>query len=242
VAVLVRQTRADKLTEISTAEVRARQRARLAAEEAVELARVRSECWARQASPVPAEPSLRYAEAHIFERVSVTREHEVLTEALRHGRGQISRAELEGLLRLQGSSGAIFRDGGEMATAESLDREREMIACVNQGIGRCERLGGHRQFVASDRLRPEQKHAAECILSSRDQFVNLRGAAGTGKTATLRELLRGLGEAGREALAIAPTMSAVEEPDRLPRGRHGGALAARSTNASGAWRQGRDIG
>ena len=49
------------------------------------------------------------------------------------------------------------------------------------------------------------------MLASRDGAVNICGAAGTGKTATLEELRRGLVEAGRTVLAIAPTMSAVEE-------------------------------
>jgi molybdopterin-guanine dinucleotide biosynthesis protein len=39
----------------------------------------------------------------------------------------------------------------------------------------------------------------------------LRGAAGTGKTATLQEIDRGLHAAGHEVLAVAPTRSAVEE-------------------------------
>jgi ATP-dependent exoDNAse (exonuclease V) alpha subunit len=64
-------------------------------------------------------------------------------------------------------------------------------------------------------LRPEQKQAVEFILSSRDRAVNMRGAAGIGKTATLKELRRGLAEAGREVLAIAPTMSAVEELQKI---------------------------
>jgi conjugative relaxase-like TrwC/TraI family protein len=215
IAVLVRETRAEKLVEISTQEVRARQRARLSPEEAAELVRLRNGCHMSSASGASAEQSLHYAEAHIFERVSVAREHEVLTEALRHGRGQVNRAELEGLLALQESSGAILRDGGEIATTESLQREREMIAWVNQGIGKCEPLGDNQQFVASDRLRPEQKNAVEFILGSRDQAVNMRGAAGTGKTATLQELRRGLTEAGREVVAIAPTMSAVEELQKV---------------------------
>src|SRR5690606_21819840 len=46
---------------------------------------------------------------------------------------------------------------------------------------------------------------------SRDRFVEISGAAGTGKTATLQELRRGVDEAGKVTLAIAPTMSAVEE-------------------------------
>lgn len=108
-----------------------------------------------------------------------------------------------------------MRDGDEIATAESLQREREMIAWVNHGIGGCEPFGGNNQFVASDRLRPEQKRAVAFVLNSRDQAVNIRGAAGTGKTATLHELRRGLTEASREVMAIAPTMSAVEELQKV---------------------------
>ncbi len=45
--------------------------------------------------------------------------------------------------------------------------------------------------------------------------MSISGAAGTGKTATLQELLRGLKEAGRAVLAVAPTMSAVEELQKV---------------------------
>ena len=151
----------------------------------------------------------------MFERVSVARDHEILTEALRHGRGHINHSELKGTLTLQESSGAILRDRNEIATVSSLQREREMVDFVNRGIGRCERLGGGDRFVASDRLRPEQKHAVEFVLDSRDRAVNIRGAAGTGKTATLQELRRGLDEADRKILAVAPTMSAVEELQKV---------------------------
>jgi len=211
VAVLVRESRADKLTEISTDQVRARQRARLTTDEANGLAALRDEGHVPQMTAESAEPSLRYAEDHVFERVSVARDFEVLAEALRHGRGQISLVELKGTLALQESSGLILRHSGEIATVTSLQREREMIDSVNRGVGRFERLGEGGQFVASDRLRPEQKRVVEFVLDSRDRAVNIRGAAGTGKTATLQELRRGLVEAGRQIVAIAPTMSAVEE-------------------------------
>ena len=59
------------------------------------------------------------------------------------------------------------------------------------------------------------KNAVHFLLDSRDLAVNLRGAAGTGKTATLQELRRGLREAGRRVLAVAPTMSAVEELQKV---------------------------
>ena len=215
VAVLVRNSRADKLIEISTEEVRARQLARLTPEETRSLADLRSAGHRSAITLDSAESSLQYAEDHVFERVSVARDHEVLAEALRHGRGDIRHDELKGLLTLKESSGAILRNGNEIATAASLQREREMIASIDRGIGACERLGGSNQFVISDRLTPEQKQVVEFVLNSRDRAVNISGAAGTGKTATLQELWRGLVESGREALALAPTMSAVEELQKV---------------------------
>ena len=215
VAVLVRESRPDKLIEISSDEVRSRQRSRLRKEEADVLAELREAAAFRPRPREAAEPSLQHAEDHVFERVSVARDYEILTEALRHGRGQIDHSELKGTLALEESSGAILRDGNEIATAASLHREREMIDLVNRGVGRFERLGADNQFVASDRLRPEQKQSVEFILNSRDGAVNLRGAAGTGKTATLQELHRGLDEAGQKVIAVAPTMSAVEELQKV---------------------------
>ena len=219
VAILVRESRADKLLEISTAEVKQRQQARLSPEQAQTLTQLRENARATAHAHgivrENASPSLLYAQEHVFERVSVARDHELLTEALRHGRGRIALEEVKGVLQLEEASGRIFRCGPEIATRESLDREREMVAAVNRGIGRFDPLGRGNAFVASDRLRPEQKHAVEFVLASRDRSVNIRGAAGTGKTATLQELQRGLREAGRQVLAVAPTMSAVEELQKV---------------------------
>src|SRR5437867_6005328 len=120
VAVLVRESRADKPIEISTEEVRVRQRERLTPEETRSLARLRCEGHASAIALDPAGPSLRYAEDHMFERVSVSRDYEILAEGLRHGRGRISHEELKSMLTLQESSGAVLRNGNEIATAASL--------------------------------------------------------------------------------------------------------------------------
>jgi ATP-dependent exoDNAse (exonuclease V) alpha subunit len=89
-----------------------------------------------------------------------------------------------------------------------------MVKRLNRGLGRFERLG-QRDFIVSDRLRPEQKNVIHLLLDSRDLAVNLRGAAGTGKTATLQEFHRDLREADRRVIAVAPTMSAVEELQKV---------------------------
>lgn len=210
IAVLVRKTRADKLIEISTEHVRKRQRERLSPYEEWLLSRQLPRQPELTIAPESSEPSLRYAQEHIFERVSVCRDHEMLTEALRHGRGGIGHQELKTGLVLQESEGALLRDGAEYATTASLSREREMIDCINRGIGGFEPLG-NTQFIVSDRLNPEQRQAVEFVLGSRDRAVSISGAAGTGKTVTLQELHRGLQDAGKDILALAPTVSAVEE-------------------------------
>jgi conjugative relaxase-like TrwC/TraI family protein len=89
VAVLVRESRADKLIEISAGELRSKQRARLTAEDERALSTVRNNRALAGQTVEPSLPSLEYARAHIFERVSVAADHEVLMEALRHGRMRI---------------------------------------------------------------------------------------------------------------------------------------------------------
>lgn len=214
VAVLVRESRADKLMEISTRELREKQRARLTPDEEKALVRT-SSMQGPTLSVTSSSSSLDYAKDHIFERVSVAQDHELLTEALRHGRGRIRLNELKGELSVQESAGRVLRSGREIATETSLERERNMIAAINRGLGGFEPLAGAHKFVVSDRLRPEQKHAVEFVLRSCDLAVSISGAAGTGKTATLKELRRGLMEVGRAVLAIAPTMSAVEELQKV---------------------------
>jgi conjugative relaxase-like TrwC/TraI family protein len=215
VAVLVRETRADKLEEIATERVREQQQARLAPNERHALQYLHADSLGRTSGVLHemsrAAESLQYAKEHLFERNSVVRDHELMAEALRYGRGQIDPGQLRGALEVEQAQGSLIGAGNNLATRESLEREQRMIAVVDRGIGRYEHLGGKREFHPSERLREEQQRAVHLVLDSRDFAINLRGAAGTGKTATLHEIDRGLREAGREIVAVAPTRSAVEE-------------------------------
>ena len=58
-------------------------------------------------------------------------------------------------------------------------------------------------------LSEEQKEAVTSILSTRDRVFSFRGVAGSGKTTTLREVQRGLSEAGHTVFAVTPTASAA---------------------------------
>lgn len=219
VAVLVRETRPDKLQEISTEQVRNLQQNRMTPDERQTLREVLNEALTKSNRPQinrgMHEASLSYSQEHIFERLSVAREHEVLTEALRHGRGNIELSDLQGSLSLERTKGALISAGDELATHASLQRERDMIAVANHGVDRYDRLDNGRDFEVSEHLRPEQRQAVEAVLGSRDLAINVRGAAGTGKTATLREIDRGVRGAGHEVLAVAPTRSAVDELEKV---------------------------
>jgi conjugative relaxase-like TrwC/TraI family protein len=215
VAVLVRESRPDKLAETSTEQVRQQQRARLSPEESYRLDRLRSASL-EQSRHVPHElspavASLQHAKDHLFERRSVVHDHELLTEALRYGRGGVDLGQLRGALEIEKSQGNVIHAGNRLATHESLDREQRMIAVIDHRIGGYGRLGGTYEFHPGGNLRNEQRRAVLEILDSHDFAINLRGAAGTGKTATLQEIDRGLRDAGREVTAVAPTRSAVEE-------------------------------
>jgi conjugative relaxase-like TrwC/TraI family protein len=93
VAVLVRASRADKLTEIATEQVRNQQRARLTPAEQHGLEHLRRDSQEQTQEArhemSPASDSLQHAKDHLFERRSVVYDHELLTEALGYGRGQV---------------------------------------------------------------------------------------------------------------------------------------------------------
>ncbi len=215
VAILVRDTRADKLIEISTTEVHGVQHSRLTPGENRLLILLKPGRGISGVALNSGESSLEYAKDHVFERVSVARDYEILAEALRHGRGQVDHQELKSRLAFQESLGMVLRNGNETATTASLRREKEMIACINRGIGDCEGLDKTDRYIPSDRLNPEQNEVIRFVLNSRDRTVNIRGAAGTGKTGTLRELRGAILESGHEVMAIAPTMGAVEELQKV---------------------------
>lgn len=219
VAVLVRETRPDKLAEIATEQVRHQQLARSSPGELQRLEGLRENSLGHTRGlsneVSTASDSLLFAREHLFERCSVVYEHELLTEALRHGRGQIDLSQLRGVLEVEKSQGAFIHSGDRLATKESLEREQRIITAVDRGIGQYARLGGTVDFEPREHLRDEQKRAVQQILDSQDFAINLRGAAGTGKTATLREIERGLRETGRDITAIAPTRSAVEELQKV---------------------------
>jgi conjugative relaxase-like TrwC/TraI family protein len=220
VALLVRDSRPEKLTAITTAEVKAGQLARLSPEEAESGQKLLREALQRGSvlETALAGPSLTFATEHIFERVSVAKTHELKTEALIHGRGRLDVPELSGQIAAKVATGAMISARGQVATQTTLQRELAMKAAINDGVAKHGPLGRGQAFVVADTLRPEQKEAVLKALANRDFAFNISGAAGVGKTFALKELDRGLREARVSMTAVAPSAHAVQvlQKDGLP--------------------------
>jgi hypothetical protein len=158
--------------------------------------------------------ALKHAVHELFERRSVLREHDILAEALNQNLGALNldklagmtQAEKGGLVRLAEHEGEPLRS--DYATRDGLNREIWSVNFVQRTNDT--RPAFNRDFKVDEALLPEQRQAVQAILQNRDQIQSFRGVAGSGKTTTLREVQRGLNEAGHRVLAIAPTASAAQ--------------------------------
>ncbi|MBI5770285.1 MAG: relaxase domain-containing protein [Verrucomicrobia bacterium] len=211
------QTRSGKLAEITTAEVRHRQRADFSPERVHALDSVVDA--ARRRGPVAPVASgeaaaLVQARNHLFERASVQRGHEVIAEALNQNLGGLSLEAVKQALAEGNATDCVPLKSGDnglhsaYATREGLTQELSATAVVNGGRNACGLLG-RRDFQPSERLSTDQRCAVQSLLESTDRVCALRGVAGAGKTFTLQEVQRGLVAANREVIACAPTTAAA---------------------------------
>ena len=158
--------------------------------------------------------ALRASVAHLFERQSVLREHEILAEALNQSLGSLDLEELKqaasndeaGLVRLAAPAENPLLS--ECCTRQGLELEQWAVKYVDATKGSCPALNS--RFVPAGHLSEEQKQAVASILGTGDRVFSFRGVAGAGKTTTLREVQRGLKEAGHSVFAITPTASAAQ--------------------------------
>ncbi len=140
--------------------------------------------------------------------------HEVLAGALNQALGSVDLAQLKHAVEQeQGELVQLSAQAGnpllaECCTRYGLELERWSVAFVNATKDRRQPLNAN--FASAGQLSAEQREAVRAILSTRDQVFSFRGVAGAGKTTTLREVHRGLAEAGHRAFYIAPTAAAAK--------------------------------
>jgi conjugative relaxase-like TrwC/TraI family protein len=210
VEILVRESRANKLTEISTPEVRARQREQLDREETRaldELVRAaRTQGQRQQRSQGQTLTVLEAALRHVYERSSVVREGEVLSAALELHPDFLLWRELRETLEAHPD---IIRSDGEMSLRTIQREEQSTVRRVREGRNTRFVLGDATHLP--ERLTQGQRIAARSLLASRDFVSVLVGDAGTGKTTVLTAIEAAHRIAGGQPfIPLAPTTRARE--------------------------------
>ena len=164
-----------------------------------------------QSSDTPMEPgrsaseAVAWAEAHLFERRSVVREHELWRHALEAARGTaVSLSEI----KRETASRDYLRDGTDKVAHRSvLAREWEIVEAARNGIGRYDQLGVNN---SESPLAEDQRRALASILSSTDFISLFRGGAGTGKSFVLREAQLAI-KATQSCVVLAPQRQQVSD-------------------------------
>ncbi len=212
-AITVR-SRDPKLAEITTPAVLAAQRSQLSEAEWNALSGLRETAVTQgplDRGPTRERESLRLAAGHLYERRSVAAGHEILAEALNQNLGYVDIDTLYEAAR-RGRLVALGEQDWPMelfTTRRGLRLEKWSVEFVRRTKGTCHALGDSAR-VEFGKLSEEQSAAVNAILESRDQVVCLRGAAGVGKTTTLKALHQNLIRSGHRVHVCAPTTSAAD--------------------------------
>lgn len=208
VEILVRESRQDKLTEVSTSQVRAKQRAELTVDETRALnelvraakAQAPRMQWSHGNERTVLEAALR----HVYERSSVVREGEVLNAALELHPDFYRWRELRQVLEAHPDA---IRNEGEMSLRPIRREEEATVQRVREGRNQRFALGDAAHLPTT--LTPGQTTAARALLENRDFMSVLVGDAGTGKTTVLTAIEGAhVAAGGRRFVPLAPTTRA----------------------------------
>jgi conjugative relaxase-like TrwC/TraI family protein len=209
------KTRSSKLTEISTPEVRAKQKAQLSKDELSYLSALQENKTSNIINPEDkTEESINYAIEHIFERNSVVRKHTLMAEALKSNLGSVDLEALKKAVNNKVGLRTINKTKPHdlfsiQTTEENLKMEKALIRFANNNLRYTDPISSQVTIPKIETLNQGQKSAYEGILGSRSRVLIMRGAAGTGKSFTLQSIENVLKNAGISSFYMAPTKTAA---------------------------------
>jgi conjugative relaxase-like TrwC/TraI family protein len=146
--------------------------------------------------------AVRFARDVIFERKSVVDAREVERVALMQTLG--SGLGIGDVRAAMDKSGIVRESDSNLVTSvETLKAELDVVAAAKDGRETLSPMNA-RYDVAKSGLDGEQQVAVQTLCDSRDFVSVFRGAAGTGKSYTLKRLCDAAKEAGRPLVVMAP--------------------------------------
>ena len=163
---------------------------------------------------------LRVSMSRNMEREAVADERTILTDALRHGMGQLRADEARQGMNLCVSDGQFLqmekRDADasvRYTTPEMKALEMDILQQWQEGVGKFYPLASQETQRATlaehNQLNDGQKNVVQEILASQDRIIGLEGTAGTGKTTALKAVCEAAKHEGYELQGLAPTSRAA---------------------------------
>ena len=162
-----------------------------------------------------AQQALRYAVDRGFETEAVVSKRLLLRDAMRRGMGTTTFEHVAAACDAKIQTGSLIlagrKNGPAYTTPAMIALEKENIQLVLASQVKHAPIVPRAQ-IRQDKLaylRPHQHAAGMDILTSRDRIQGLQGAAGTGKTTTLRVIREELEHHGYRVRGYAPTSRAA---------------------------------
>jgi conjugative relaxase-like TrwC/TraI family protein len=150
--------------------------------------------------------AVQFATQHLFERSSVVDERRLYEAAIRRGIGSVAPEGVQAEAKRQG----VLVRNGEATTRDVLAEERRTIQFAREGRGTMRPFGrgadgAQHRGARLDTLSAEQQAICRHVWESPDQVILIRGAAGTGKTRTMRSVVDGI---DKPVVVLAPSAEA----------------------------------
>ena len=161
-----------------------------------------------------AEQSVDYAVNHVFTRNSVKRDRQILAEGYKHvvDNKNITLDQIDRALDANESIFKIQVGSQRLCTTQVVHREeRRMINLAREGVGKLRPLSHDFDASRMKHLNNEQRTATNHVMTSQDRLTMIRGAAGTGKTTLLKEMVPQIEKTGKKVFLFAPTAEASRD-------------------------------
>ena len=164
-----------------------------------------------------AEQAMAWAVSHLSEREAVFSRSDLLAAALAWNPGAVRIGDAENAVARLEKAGTLHAAnlpvrGESLTTDKAVAEEKETIALMAQGHGRCTAPMRGRavdKALRNGPLTQGQKQAVKLILSDKDRAVGVQGYAGTGKTTMLNRARALLEKRGFEVKGLVPSASAA---------------------------------
>ncbi len=156
---------------------------------------------------------------HLSERETVFRRDALRLEALKAGMGDTTLAGVDRAIEVE-SGGLLDAGDGKFTTRDALHREQAILARARAGRGKSAPLmepeGAtlyveQREVAQGFKYSDGQREALLLGLTSADRYTGIVGAAGSGKTTSMRGFVEAARDQGFEVIGIAPSAKARNE-------------------------------